>query len=244
MKVALVTGASGSIGRETALKFINNGYFTVGQFNNGNAGIGEFVSELKAENKSDYFFPFRADLKKTEDCLALADFTLENFGHADVFASVAGADVYKLCTDTTEKEWDDIFSVNVKAAFLLTKSLLPAMIERKSGSLLYVSSIWGISGACMESAYSSSKAALIGFCKAIAKEVAPSGITANCVCPGVIDTPMNARFTPQETAELIEKTPLGRLGTAKEIADLIYFLCTGAPFVTGQTVTADGGFLS
>ena len=243
MKVALITGASGAIGRETALKFINDGYFTVGQYNNGGDRMENFVSALKNENKSDYFFPFRADLKSSKDCAALAEFTLENFGHTDVFVSVAGTDVYKLCTETTEKEWDDVFSVNAKSAFLLTKSLLPAMTERKKGALLYVSSIWGVAGACMETAYSASKAALIGFCKAIAKEVAPSGITANCVCPGVIDTPMNARFSAEETAELIERTPLGRLGTAKEIADLIIFLCTGAPFVTGQAITADGGFI-
>ena len=93
MKVALITGASGAIGRETALKFINDGYFTVGQYNNGGDRMENFVSALKNENKSDYFFPFRADLKSAKDCAALAGFTLENFGHTDVFVSVAGTDV-------------------------------------------------------------------------------------------------------------------------------------------------------
>ena len=116
------------------------------------------------------------------------------------------------------------------------------MLERKRGKIVFVSSIWGINGACMESAYSATKAALIGFCKSLAKEVAPSGVTVNCVCPGVIDTPMNDRFSAEEKAELIAKTPLNRFGTPREIAELIAFLCEKADFITGQTITADGGF--
>ena len=116
------------------------------------------------------------------------------------------------------------------------------MTERKKGSVLFTSSIWGVSGACMETAYSASKAALIGFGKALSKELAPSGITVNCLCPGVIDTKMNARFDSEEKADLIARTPLGRFGTPEEIADIAHYLCCRAPFITGQAIVADGGF--
>ena len=117
------------------------------------------------------------------------------------------------------------------------------MIDRKSGKIVNVSSIWGKDGASMESCYSASKSALIGFTKALAKEVGPSGINVNCVCPGVIDTKMNARFSKEEMQDLINETPLLRLGKASEIAELIYFLSSEkANFITGQIITADGGF--
>ncbi len=242
LKVAVVTGASGAIGGAVAEKFIENGYFTVGQFRNGEGNIEKLKSSLRARELADYFFPFKADFSKKGEAENLAKFTLDNFGHTDVLVSNAGVDLYKLCADTTEEEWNYIFDVNVKPSFLLTKALLPSMEKRKSGSILFVSSIWGEKGACMETAYSASKAALIGFSKALAKEVASSNITVNCVCPGVIDTPMNDAFNSDEKADLITRTPLGRFGTPREIADLIFYLCAGAPFITGQAITADGGF--
>lgn len=242
MKVAVITGASGAIGRATAEKFIENGYFTVGQYRNGIDNIAEFKRALETRGLSEYFFPFKADFSIKGEAEKLAKFTLDNFGHADVLVSNAGADLYKLCAETTEEEWNYMFDVNVKPAFLLTKALLPSMEKRKSGSILFVSSIWGEKGACMETAYSASKASLIGFSKALSKEVATSGITVNCVCPGVIDTPMNDGFTSGEKADLIRRTPLGRFGTPQEIADLIFYLCTSASFITGQSITADGGF--
>ena len=117
------------------------------------------------------------------------------------------------------------------------------MIERKSGKIVNVSSVWGNVGASMEVCYSASKSALIGFTKALAKEVALSNITVNCVCPGVIDTKMNARFNADEMQELKNEIPLGRLGESSEIAELIYFLASDkANYITGQIVTADGGF--
>lgn len=242
MKTAVITGASGALGKAIAEKFLENDYFTVGQYNTGRDRIEKFGNLLKNIGKSDYFFPFCADFSCADGANALADFTLENFGHADALVLNAGADLYKLCTDTEAAEWDRLFDINVKSAFLLVKRLLPSMLERKRGKIVFVSSIWGINGACMESAYSATKAALIGFCKSLAKEVAPSGVTVNCVCPGVIDTPMNDRFSAEEKAELIAKTPLNRFGTPREIAELIAFLCEKADFITGQTITADGGF--
>ncbi len=244
MKTALITGASGAIGRALTLKFIDKGFFVVGQYNKGSAAVEKLKKELAAVEKEEMFFPFRADLSNSADVNALADCVLKSFGHTDVFVANAGVDLYKLCSETEEEEWDTLFSVNVKSVFLLMKRLIPSFTERKKGSALFISSIWGISGACMESAYSASKAALIGFSKAMAKELAPSGVTVNCLCPGVIDSPMNDRFDKKEISDLIERTPIGRLGSPKEIADIAYFLCCEAPFITGQAITADGGFIS
>ena len=126
---------------------------------------------------------------------------------------------------------------------MLSRDLLKGMIERKSGKIVFVSSVWGSAGASMEAAYSASKAALIGLTKALAKEVSTSGVNVNCVSPGVIDTPMNDCFTEEEKHAVKDEIPLGRFGTAEEVAELIYFLCSpAAAYITGQTITADGGF--
>ena len=238
MKTALITGASGAIGTAIAEKFVENGYFTVGVFNENAAAAKSLEKKYK-----DLFFSFKADLSNSSDIAALYSFCEKNFGHIDALILNAGKDLYKLLTDTEEEEWDEIFSVNVKSAFLLAKYCLPEMIRRKTGKIVFTSSVWGKVGACMETAYSASKAALIGLTKALAKEVSPSNINVNCVCPGVINSKMNARFGADEMKELIESTPLKRIGTPKEVAELCYFLCSDkAEFITGQAISADGGF--
>lgn len=244
MKTALITGASGGIGGETVKLFAEKGFFVAGQYNSGKAAVDELERELSDKGLSDYFVSVKGDFDSeggAENVYAEAE---KNFGHIDVLVNNAGVGLYKLITETTDSEWDRLFNINMKAAFRLSKLCLKKMIERKKGKIIFVSSIWGIAGACMETAYSASKAALIGFTKALAKEVAPSGINVNCICPGVIDTKMNGRFSEEEMKSVRAQTPLGRLGTAKEIAELIYFLASEkAEFITGQCITADGGFI-
>ena len=244
MKIALITGASGGIGGETVKTFIKNGYFVAGLYNRGQKEIDELVGYLKEKGLSDFFCAYKCDLKNEGEINSVIEKISADFKHIDVLINNAGVDLYKLITDTAVKEWDGVFSVNVKAAFILTKFALKSMIARKSGSIVNVSSVWGISGASMEAAYSASKAALIGLTKATAKEVAESGITVNCVCPGVIDTKMNDCFSSDEKEELISRIPLNRMGSPAEIAELIYFLCSEkAGYITGQTINCDGGFL-
>lgn len=244
MKVAILTGASGGIGKETVKVFIKNGFFVCGQYNKGEKQIEELKKELASENLLDGFFAFQCDLNNPKSVQNAIQNLSKSFKHIDVLVNNAGCDLYKLITDTTEDEWQEIFDVNVKSAFVFSKFCLQSMIEQKSGKIVNVSSIWGIDGACMETAYSASKSALIGLTKSLAKEVAPSGINVNCVCPGVINTKMNARFSNEEMQEIIDSTPLGRLGDPKEIAELIYFLCSEkASFITGQVITADGGYI-
>ena len=126
---------------------------------------------------------------------------------------------------------------------MITNAFLPEMINNKHGKIINVSSIWGQVGASMEVCYSTSKASLIGYTKALAKELAPSNINVNCVCPGVIDTPINNRFSITEMQDLAQETPLGRIGKAEEVAELIAFLASEkSDFITGQVITCDGGF--
>ena len=241
MKVALVTGASGGIGKATAKKLVDEGFFVFAHYNTNNQGAQELLESLgeKAQN----LCLVQADLSSSEQTQKMMDKVLGAFKHVDVVVNNAGMGLYKLITQTTNQDWDKIFAVNVKSAFEVTNRALESMIERRNGKIINVSSMWGVVGASMEVAYSSTKSALIGYTKALAKEVAPSSITVNCVCPGVIDTPINARFSAQDMAELAEQTPLGRIGKAEEVAELIAFLCSDkANFITGQVISIDGGF--
>ena len=166
----------------------------------------------------------------------------KSFKHIDVVVNNAGKSLNKLITETSESEWNSLLSVNVKSAFTVNNKVLPTMIERKSGNIINVSSIWGKQGASMEVAYSASKSALIGYTRALAKEVGVSGIRVNCVCPGVIATKMNAKLSREDIENLCEETPLKRIGTPQEVAELIYFLASEkASFITGECITIDGG---
>lgn len=244
LKTALITGASGGIGSATVKTFLKNGYFVVGQYNSDQKGMDALIKDLSESGLSDTFVALKSDFNTESGAMELYSQAEKFFGHIDVLVSNAGTSLYKLYTQTTDSDWDKVMNINLKSAFVLSKLCLDKMIERKRGKILFVSSIWGIAGASMEVVYSASKAALIGMTKALAKEVAPSNINVNCVCPGVIDTKMNALFSEDDIAVIKSETPLGRLGKAEEIADLIYFLCSEkADFITGQTITADGGYI-
>ena len=238
MKTALITGASGAIGGAIAEKFLNNGYFTVGGYNAHADGIRALENKYK-----DAFFGVKADLTDENGVSDLYGFCEKNFGHVDALVLNAGVGLYKLFTETETEEWDKVFAVNVRSAFMLAKLCLPEMIRRKKGKIVFVSSVWGKVGGSMETAYSASKAALIGLTRSLAKEVSPSGVSVNCVCPGVINSPMNARFSAEEMSELALKTPAARIGEPIDVAELIYFLCSEkADFITGQDISVDGGF--
>lgn len=239
MKIAFISGASGGIGNATVKKFIENGYYVIGQYNTDYESVESLVKDYP-EN----FFAVQCDLNNVEQLnKTIADLN-KSFKHIDVVVNNAGTALYKLITETTESEWDTLFSVNVKSAYIINNFALKSMINNGKGKIVNVSSIWGFSGASMEVAYSASKSALIGYTKALAKELAPSGINVNCVCPGVIDTKMNARLTKEELLEIKGETPLGRIGRPEEVAELIWFLSSEkSDFITGQVITIDGGFV-
>ncbi len=242
MKKVLLTGASGGIGIATARKFLQEGYFVIAQYNENLKPLEELMEESKEFR--DYLFPVKADLSCDDGVYVLSNAVKNSFKGVDAIVLNAGVGLYELLTDTRDQDIDKILKINLSSPIKIARELLPYMISKKQGKIAIVSSIWGISGACMETVYSATKAGLIGFTKALAKEVGDSGIVVNCVCPGVIDTPMNARFSEQEKLDLINGTPLKRLGKPQDIAELIYFLTSEkASFITGQVVTSDGGFI-
>lgn len=243
MKTALITGVSGKIGKEIAKKFIENGYFVMGVYNRNENSIKELNGYLSEKNLSDYFVAVQADISTIQGVDYVTGRFRENFSHIDVLVNNAGVDLIKLCSDTTEEEYDEVFNVNVKASYFFASNFIADMVSRQNGKIIFVSSIWGVSGASMESAYSASKFALVGLTKSLAKELGESNINVNCVCPGVIDSPMNDVFSSEEKQELINRTPLKRMGEAKEVASVVYYLSSDeASFITGQAITLDGGF--
>ena len=169
---------------------------------------------------------------------------MKRFGRVDVLVNNAGIAQIKMFTDTTEEDWDRMMGVNVRGLYNTCRAFVPQMISRKSGRIINLSSMWGIAGASCEVAYSTSKAAVIGFTKSLAKELGPSGITVNCVAPGVIDTEMNEEITPEVMEELRNEIPLQRIGSASEVAGVVSFLASQeARYVTGQVISVDGGIL-
>ena len=186
----------------------------------------------------------QCDVASRASC-ELAFHTVEQaLGHVDVLVCNAGIAQQKLFTDITPEEWQRMLDVNLSGAFHLCQLALPGMIHRKAGRILTVSSMWGQTGGSCEVHYSAAKAGLIGLTKALAKEEGPSGVTVNCVAPGVIDTDMMAAFTAEDKAALAEETPVGRLGSAAEVAALLVYLAgENAGYITGQVFGVNGGLV-
>ncbi len=244
LKTVLITGASGGIGIAIIKKFVLNGYTVLAQYNKNKREIENLIKELEKENLGGTVYPVYADFTDLSTVDKMMEDINAKFNGINVLVNNSGVGLYKLITETSEKEWDELFAVNVKGVFYTVNKVLPFMIDKKQGKIVNVSSMWGICGASMEVAYSASKSALIGYTKALAKELAPSNINVNCICPGVIDTKMNARFNKEEMQDLIEQTPLGRLGTPDDVAELIFFLSEEkSSFITGQVISCDGGFI-
>lgn len=186
----------------------------------------------------------QCDVASRASCEVAFHAAEQALGRVDVLVSNAGIAQQKLFTDITPDEWQHMLDVNLTGAFHLCQLALPGMIRRKAGRILTVSSMWGQTGGSCEVHYSAAKAGLIGLTKALAKEEGPSGITVNCVAPGVIDTDMMAAFTAEDKAALAEETPVGRLGSADEVAKLLVFLAgEDAGYITGQVFGVNGGLV-
>ena len=185
----------------------------------------------------------RADVSKPSDMKAAADI-LHRYGTADIIVNNAGISQIKLLQDITEDDWDRMFDVNIKGMYVTVHTFISDMIAKKSGRIINIGSMWGEEGASCEVHYSASKAAVIGFTKALAKELGTSGITVNCVSPGVIETEMNAQLTDEALAELSDETPLGRIGSPEEVAEaVLFFAGEAAGFITGEVLSVNGGIV-
>ena len=243
-KNVLVTGGAGGIGEAIVRKFHGASFNVAVHCFRSERKAEELCRELNAKNGSLTVRCYQADFTDPEAVVKMVSTVEKDMGPIDVLVNNAGLGKQRLITDTSYENWRETFAVNVDAAFLCSKSVLPAMIREKAGKIVNVSSMWGITGASCEVDYSASKAALIGFTKALAKEFGPSGINVNCVAPGVIDTKMNAHLSEDDLKELAYETPLGRLGTPAEIADAVYFLSSDeSSFITGQVLSPNGGFV-
>lgn len=184
------------------------------------------------------------DVAQREQVQAMTAAFLREFGRIDVLVCNAGIARQELFTDITEAGWREVMGVDLDGVFYCAQAVLPDMLHRKAGKIITLSSMWGQVGASCEVAYSTAKAGVIGLTKALAKELGPSGITVNCVAPGVIDTEMNGNLPQDIKDELAEETPLERLGTPEDVAQAVWFLASSAgDFFTGQVLAPNGGFL-
>ena len=184
------------------------------------------------------------DVAVRSQVVQMVETVRKELGDPDLLINNAGISQQALFTDLTEEDWDRMFAVHVKGAFHCCQEVLPAMIRRRSGQIINISSMWGQVGGSCEVHYSAAKAALIGFTKALAKEVGPSQVRVNCVAPGVIATEMNGHLSPADLEALREETPLETIGTPEDVASLLVFLASDqARFITGQVIAPNGGIV-
>lgn len=239
---AIVTGASRGIGAAVAVELAKLGYKVVVNFNNSESKAIDVLKTIKSNGGDGMIF--KADVSNRNEVDEMISAALKEYGKISVLVNNAGVAQQKLFTDISQNDWAKMVNVNLGGAFNCCQSVLPSMIHHKSGKIINVSSIWGTEGASCEVHYSAVKAGIIGLTKALAKEVAPSGITVNCVAPGCIMTDMLIQDCDEETInQLAEETPLGRIGTPFDVAKAIAFLASEkADFITGQVLGVDGGF--
>ena len=221
MKKVLVTGGATGIGKACAVLFEKGGYDV-------------YITYNRAEPDYDVK-KIKCDLKNTDEIKTLFD-TEHGF---DIIVNNAGVSLIKMINDATDSDYEAVTAVNERAVYFMCKYALKDMINKKSGAIINISSMWGQCGASCETLYSMTKAGIIGLTKALAQEVAPSGITVNCVAPGIIDTRMNDMFSEDE---LKDEVPLGRLGTPNEVAKAVLFFAEN-PYVTGQILGVNGGIV-
>lgn len=241
-KTVLVTGSSRGIGRAIAQLFAENNYNVIINYLHAEDDAYALISSLNRQGHK--AIAFQADVARADQVKAMFDHAIASFGAIDVLINNAGIAQQKLFTDITEDDWDRMMDVHVKGLFNCCQCALPDMISRKQGKIINISSIWGMTGASCEVHYSTAKAAVIGFTKALARELGPSNIQVNCVAPGIIETAMNASLDENERNILREETPLIRFGTPAEVASAVLYLASeNANFITGQVLSPNGGLV-
>lgn len=238
----IVTGASRGIGKACALAFGKSGADVIINYTRSKEKAKEVCDEIsKLGGRALPFCADVADRKAVDEMIAFAH---SNFGSISTLVNNAGIAEQIMFCDITEEKWDRMFAVDVKGVYNCIQAALPDMIHNKSGRIINISSMWGITGASCEVHYSAAKAAVIGMTKALAKELGPSGITVNAIAPGVISTEMNGNISEEIMSELKEETPIGRIGTPEDIAETALFLASPkASFITGEVISVNGGFV-
>ena len=236
-KYALITGASGGIGQAIALRLASEGWNLYLHYNRNLSGINSLLDQLKSYQIQ--VKTIQADLSKDGGHQVIVD----EINQIDTIILNSGDSHFGLITDISDDRAKRMVSLHITSPFLLTKGLIPKLIQKKAGSIIAITSIWGEVGASCEVLYSMVKGGQNSFVKALAKELAPSGIRVNAVSPGVISTPMLDRFHPEELKELEEEIPMGRLGLPTDISGVISFvLSEDSNYITGQIISVNGGW--
>lgn len=234
----MITGGSRGIGRAMVELFAKEGYRVAFTYLSSQTEARELSARTGA-------LALLADCEREDAILSAVAEAEAALGGIDCLINNAAISGFSLLTDITTEEWDRFLRVNLTAPFIFSRAVLPAMIRKGQGRIVNITSMWGLVGASCEVHYSATKAGLIGFTKALAKEVGPSGITVNAIAPGVIETDMNRALSEEDLSALREETPLSRLGKPEEIARAALFLCSeDAGFITGEIMNISGGFIT
>ncbi len=241
-KTVIVTGASKGIGAATAIFFATKGYNVVINYNESYQSASLLSRSLNEQGCKT--ITVKANVANKLDAQRLISETIDRFGSVDVLVNNAGVSFIGTITETDEYDSDRIFDINLKGVYNCCKAVTPAMVSQKSGKIINISSMWGQVGASCEVAYSAAKAGVIGLTKALAKELAPSGITVNAIAPGLIETAMNNDISAEDLSAFVTEIPLARMGNPNEIAAAVYFLASNeADYITGQVLGINGGLV-
>jgi len=243
VETALITGGSRGIGAAIAAALARAGYAVAINYNHSADAAETLAASLRAEGHT--AITVQADVSDPAQVAAMFQAVENQLGAVSVLVNNAGIAQQKLFTDLTDADWRRMMGVHLDGAFYCCRAALPAMIRVRYGRILNIASMWGQVGGSCEVHYSAAKAGLIGLTKALAKEEGPSGITVNCIAPGVVDTDMMASFSDEDRAALADETPVCRLGSADEVAAAAVFLCSrAAGFITGQVLGVNGGLVT
>ncbi len=240
----LITGGSRGIGAAAVLAFAKAGYNVAFTWHSRPDAAEQVLAEARRLAPAGRFAALKADAADPDAVRRAVSDAQAQLGPLQVLVCNAGVAQQKLFTDLTDEDWRQMMAVDLDGVFYACRAVLPSMIHQKYGRIICVSSMWGQTGGSCEVHYSAAKAGVIGLCRALAKEEGPSGITVNCVAPGVIDTDMMAGFSDEDRTLLAEETPVGRLGTPEEVARTLVFLASPrAGFITGQVIGLNGGLV-
>ena len=239
-KTIIITGASRGIGRELAMSLSRKGYNVIANYNKSEKEANELKNELLGEEID--IDIFKADVSNRLEAKSLVNFAIKKYKRIDCLINNAGIDQIKIFLDITDEDWNNMIKNNLTSVFYMCQESLPYMIHEKEGTIINISSIWGITGASCESHYAVTKAGIDAITKSLAKELGPSNIRVNSIAPGIIDTDMNNNLTQEEKNNIIAEIPLQRIGKKEDIFRCVDWLLNDT-YVTGQVISINGGWL-
>lgn len=240
MKTAIITGGARGIGKAIVEKLASDGYNIILNYLHSQEQAKEIKKQLGSRGCNIEIYG--ADVSRREEAKKLVKFAKDTYGTVDILINNAGIDQWKLFCDITDEDWNYVISNNLTSVFYMTQEALKYMIPNKSGCIINISSIWGMTGASCEVAYSVSKAGMDGLTKSLAKELAPSNIRVNSVAPGIINTDMNKGLSKEEIEEIKSQIPLGKIGKPEDIAKCVSWLIEDK-YTTGQIISPNGGWV-